>query len=58
VVGDHTVLFAGEGERLELIHRATSRDQFARGAVRALRWIVGKPAGLYDMADVLGLRRP
>ncbi len=58
VVGDHTVFFAGEGERLELTHRATSRDQFARGAVRALRWIVGKPAGLYDMADVLGLRRP
>ena len=58
VVGEHTVYFAGEGERVELTHRATSRDQFARGAVRALRWIVGRPAGLYDMADVLGLRRP
>ncbi len=57
VVGEHTVYFAGEGERLELTHRATSRDQFARGAVRALRWIVGKPPGMYDMADVLGLRR-
>jgi 4-hydroxy-tetrahydrodipicolinate reductase len=57
VVGEHTVYFAGEGERLELTHRATSRDQFARGAVRALRWIVGKPPGVYDMADVLGLGR-
>ena len=57
VVGEHTVFFAGEGERLELTHRATSRDQFARGAVRAARWVVGRPAGLYDMADVLGLRR-
>jgi 4-hydroxy-tetrahydrodipicolinate reductase len=56
VVGEHTVFFCGEGERLELTHRATSRDQFARGAVRAAEWIAGKPAGLYDMADVLGLR--
>jgi 4-hydroxy-tetrahydrodipicolinate reductase len=56
-VGEHTVFFCGEGERLELTHRATSRDQFARGAVRAARWIVGRPPGLYDMADVLGLRR-
>jgi 4-hydroxy-tetrahydrodipicolinate reductase len=55
VVGEHTVYFCGEGERLELTHRATSRDQFARGAVRAARWIVGRPPGLYDMADVLGL---
>jgi 4-hydroxy-tetrahydrodipicolinate reductase len=55
VVGEHTVYFCGEGERLELTHRATSRDQFARGAVRAARWIAGRPAGLYDMADVLGL---
>jgi 4-hydroxy-tetrahydrodipicolinate reductase len=55
VVGEHTVDFCGEGERLELTHRATSRDQFARGAVRAARWIAGRPAGLYDMADVLGL---
>jgi 4-hydroxy-tetrahydrodipicolinate reductase len=56
VVGEHTVFFCGEGERLELTHRATSREQFARGAVRAAHWIAGKPAGLYDMADVLGLR--
>lgn len=56
VVGEHTVYYCGEGERLELTHRATSREQFARGAVRAARWIAGKPAGLYDMADVLGLR--
>ena len=55
-VGEHTVFFCGEGERLELTHRATSRDQFARGAVRAAQWIVGRPAGLHDMADVLGLR--
>jgi 4-hydroxy-tetrahydrodipicolinate reductase len=55
VVGEHTVYFCGEGERLELTHRATSRDQFARGAVRAARWIAGRPAGHYDMADVLGL---
>ncbi len=55
VVGEHTVFFAGEGERLELTHRAASRDQFARGAVRAARWVVGRPPGLYDMADVLGL---
>jgi 4-hydroxy-tetrahydrodipicolinate reductase len=58
VVGEHTVFFAGEGERLELTHRATSRDQFARGAVRAARFAAGQPAGLYDMADVLGLRKP
>jgi 4-hydroxy-tetrahydrodipicolinate reductase len=55
VVGEHTVYFFGEGERLELTHRATSRDQFARGAVRAAQWIVGRPAGLHDMAAVLGL---
>jgi 4-hydroxy-tetrahydrodipicolinate reductase len=56
VVGEHTVYFFGDGERVELTHRATSRDQFARGAVRAALWIAGKPAGLHDMADVLGLR--
>ena len=55
VVGEHTVYFAADGERLELTHRATSRDQFARGALRAAAWLSGKPAGLYDMADVLGL---
>ncbi len=58
VVGEHTVYFCGEGERLELTHRATSREQFARGAVRAAQWIAGRPAGLHDMADVLGLRKP
>jgi len=55
VVGEHTVYFCGEGERLELTHRATSREQFARGAIRAAPWIVGKPARQYDLADVLGL---
>lgn len=54
VVGEHTVYFFGDGERLELTHRASSRDQFARGAVRAAKWVVGKPPGLYGMADVLG----
>jgi 4-hydroxy-tetrahydrodipicolinate reductase len=53
VVGDHTVIFAGQGERLELTHRASSRETFARGALRAARWVIGKPAGLYDMRDVL-----
>jgi len=56
VVGEHTVFFFGEGERLELTHRATSRDQFGRGAIRAARWVVGRPPGLYDMLDVLGLK--
>ncbi len=55
VVGEHTVMFCGEGERVELTHRATSRTQLAAGAVRAAAWVVGKPAGRYDMADVLGL---
>jgi len=55
VVGDHTVNFAGPGERLELTHRASSREIFARGALRAAQWIIGKPAGLYSMQDVLGL---
>ncbi len=57
VVGEHTVYFCGEGERLELTHRAASREQFARGAIRAARWLPGRPPGLYDMADVLGLRK-
>jgi 4-hydroxy-tetrahydrodipicolinate reductase len=56
VVGEHTVLFAGMGERVELIHRATSRETFAMGALRAAEWLPGHPAGLYDMEDVLGLR--
>ena len=55
VVGDHTVLFAASGERLELTHEASSRDTFAMGALRAARWIIGKPPGLYSMEDVLGL---
>jgi 4-hydroxy-tetrahydrodipicolinate reductase len=55
VVGDHTVTFAGAGERLELTHKASSRETFALGALRAARWIVGKPAGLYSMEVVLGL---
>jgi 4-hydroxy-tetrahydrodipicolinate reductase len=55
VPGDHTAIFAGEGERLELTHRAGGRAIFARGAVRAALWAIGKPAGLYSMRDVLGL---
>jgi len=55
VVGEHTVIFSGPGERLELSHHAASREIFARGALRAARWIIGKPAGLYSMQDVLGL---
>ncbi|MBW1682393.1 MAG: 4-hydroxy-tetrahydrodipicolinate reductase [Deltaproteobacteria bacterium] len=56
ITGEHTVLFAGIGERLELIHRAHNRDNFARGAIRAAKWVVDQPEGLYDMQDVLGLR--
>jgi len=56
IVGDHTVTFAAEGERVEITHRASSRQSFARGAVRAAQWLSGRPAGLYDMQDVLGLR--
>ena len=56
IVGEHTVMFAGEGERIELTHRAASRANFAAGAVRAARWIAHRPPGLYDMQDVLGLR--
>jgi 4-hydroxy-tetrahydrodipicolinate reductase len=54
-VGDHTVIFAGMGERLELTHRAQSRDCLARGALRAALWLAGKPKGRYGMADVLGI---
>jgi 4-hydroxy-tetrahydrodipicolinate reductase len=57
IVGEHTVYFCGEGERLELTHRATAREQFARGAVRAAAWLPGRKPGLYDMADVLGFKR-
>ncbi len=56
IVGEHTVLFGGIGERLEIIHRAQSRDNFARGAVRAAIWVVNQPNGLYDMQNVLGLK--
>ena len=56
IVGDHTVLFGGLGERLEITHRAHNRDTFARGAVKAARWIVTQQPGLYDMLDVLGLK--
>lgn len=55
VVGDHTVTFAGIGERIELTHRASDRLAFARGAVKAAQWLVGQPPGLYSMQDVLGL---
>ncbi len=57
IVGEHTVIFAGGGERLELIHRAHSRDNFAKGAIRAAKWIVHQKNGLYDMQDVLGLKK-
>jgi 4-hydroxy-tetrahydrodipicolinate reductase len=56
IVGDHTILFGGMGERIEVTHRASSRDTFARGALRAARWVVRQPPGLYDMMDVLGLK--
>jgi len=56
IVGEHTVLFAGTGERIELTHRAHSRDTFAAGAIRAVKWIVSARPGLYDMQDVLGLK--
>ncbi len=55
VIGDHTVIFAGKGERLELTHRASDRTVFANGALRAALWVVGKKPGVYDMQDVLGL---
>lgn len=56
IVGEHTVLFGGLGERIEITHKASSRDTFARGALKAALWLGGKPAGLYDMQDVLGLK--
>lgn len=56
VVGDHTVIFAAQGERVELTHKASSRDTFAQGAIRAAKWLTSQPAGLYDMQDVLGLK--
>jgi len=56
IVGEHTVIFGGLGERIEITHKASSRDTFARGALRAALWVSGKPAGIYDMQDVLGLK--
>jgi len=56
IIGEHTVYFIGTGERIELTHRAHTRDMFSRGAVRAARWVVNQKPGLYDMQDVLGLR--
>lgn len=57
IAGDHTVIFGGIGERLEITHRAQSRDTFARGAVFAAKWILGKTKGIYDMHDVLGIKQ-
>jgi len=56
IIGEHTVYFIGMGERIELSHRAMTRDMFSRGSVRAAKWVVGKKPGLYDMQDVLGLK--
>jgi 4-hydroxy-tetrahydrodipicolinate reductase len=56
IVGEHTVIFGGLGERIEITHKASSRDTFARGALRAALWLSGKPVGFYDMQDVLGLK--
>ena len=55
-MGDHTVIYAAHGERVELTHKASSRETFARGAIRAALWANSQPAGLYDMQDVLGLK--
>jgi 4-hydroxy-tetrahydrodipicolinate reductase len=55
IAGEHTVMFIGQGERLELTHRASTRDHFARGAARAADWLSGRPAGLYAIEEVLGL---
>jgi 4-hydroxy-tetrahydrodipicolinate reductase len=55
VVGEHTVIFRGSSERLEVSHRAASREIFAGGALRAAKWTMGKPPGLYSMQDVLGI---
>ncbi len=56
IIGDHTVYFAGTGERIEITHRSSSRATYAQGAVRAAKWLLQKGPGLYDMQDVLGLR--
>jgi 4-hydroxy-tetrahydrodipicolinate reductase len=56
LVGDHTVMFIGMGERVEISHRSSSRMNYATGALRAAQWVMGKPNGLFDMFDVLGFR--
>jgi 4-hydroxy-tetrahydrodipicolinate reductase len=56
VIGDHTIIFAGGGERIEISHKSSTRGNYARGAIKAARWLAGKPPGLYDMHDVLGLK--
>jgi 4-hydroxy-tetrahydrodipicolinate reductase len=56
IIGEHTVYFIGQGERIEISHRAMTRDMFSRGSVRAAKWVVGQKPGLYDMQDVLGLK--
>ena len=56
VVGDHTVIYSNVGERVELTHKASSRDTFAKGALRASAWVLDQKPALYDMEDVLGLR--
>ncbi len=55
IVGEHTVMFATDGERVEVTHKASSRMTFAKGAIRAAKWLQNKDSGLYDMQDVLGL---
>jgi 4-hydroxy-tetrahydrodipicolinate reductase len=56
IVGEHVVMFAGPGERIEIAHKAHTRENFARGAIRAAQWIMGKGPGLYTMMDVLGIK--
>jgi 4-hydroxy-tetrahydrodipicolinate reductase len=56
IIGEHTALFVSPGERLEISHKAESRQTFAEGALRAARWVVNQPSGLFDMQDVLGLK--
>jgi len=55
IVGEHTIMFCGLGERLELTHRALNRDNFARGAIHALRWVIGRSPGIYSISDVMGI---
>ena len=57
IVGDHTVLFAGTGERIEITHKSSNRAGYAQGSLRAVRFLAGKTSGLYDMFDVLGLEK-